>query len=231
MPIINMVYKKKKWWKPWANTIAYYKFEWDAKDYSWNWHDLTASWNVSYTTLNWRQVVYMQGSSSWNSTKLVTATFTTSANVPATFSIWCRTNANGWSIPNGYQLLIYYLQSSPYYRQWIYTSWGNNRDYKIGTNQNLQSTWVYPDIWDNTFHLVTATFTTSNMKLYIDWTLKYTWTWTSALSYNWKILVWSNDDSYYWFNWYIWDTIIENIAWDDAAIANYYNQTKANYWL
>jgi len=54
MPIINMVYKKKKGWKPWANTIAYYKFDWNLNDSSGNNHNFSGTnMTVTYWTLSW----------------------------------------------------------------------------------------------------------------------------------------------------------------------------------
>jgi len=231
MPIINMVYKKKWRWKPWANTIAWYKFEWDAKDYSWNWYDLTANWNVSYTTLNWRQVVYMQGSSSWNSTKLQSANFARSATIPSTYSIWCRTNTTSGSYPNQYILFQSVQNASPRNRQWIMTArW--NGDYRIWlTSNSWLDTWIYPYKWDNTFHHIVATIDTSTSKLYVDGVNVYTWSWTSSISYTNWINVWSNDNTYYWFNGYIWDAILESKIWSAEDVSNYYNSTKSNYGL
>ena len=43
MPIINMVYKKKKWWKPWANTLAYFPLTDNENDVLGN-YTLPISW-------------------------------------------------------------------------------------------------------------------------------------------------------------------------------------------
>lgn len=227
---VQKIYLGEKEREPWVNTIAYYPFKWDSKDYSGNWHDLTKSGSVSYVTLNWRQVVYMQWKWSSNTTKLISSSF--SRNISSeTYSIWCRTNATAGSYANAYCLFQFYQNASPYNRQWIFTSRWNNRNYKINYWVSLQETWISPDIWDDTFHLITATTSQSAIKLYVDWELKYTWAGWSPISCSWKIYVWSNDDSYYWFNGYIWDTILEDKEWTAKEISNYYNQTKSEYWI
>lgn len=229
---VQKIYLWEKERDPWVNTIAYYPFKWDSKDYSGNWHDLTKSGSVSYVTLNWRQVVYMQWKWSSNTTKLVSSSFSRTISAE-TYSIWCRTNANATSgsYINAYCLFQFYQNTSPYNRQWIFTSRWNNRNYHINYWVSLQDTWIIPDIWDDTFHLITVTTSQSAVKLYVDWELKYTWTGWSPISCSWKIYVGSNYDSYYWFNGYIWDTILEDKEWTAKEISDYYNQTKSEYWI
>lgn len=41
------------WRQPGANTVAYYKLEDNANDYSWNWNNASWVWTASYTTVWW----------------------------------------------------------------------------------------------------------------------------------------------------------------------------------
>ena len=62
---MSAVYKWEdlvRWWKPWANTVAYYPLKEDANDYSGNNRNGTAS-NVNFTTLNWIECAYFNNSS------------------------------------------------------------------------------------------------------------------------------------------------------------------------
>ena len=235
MTIFNSVYKSftpVQPRTPWADTIAYYKFEWDADDYSWNWNDLTASGNVSYVTLNWKQVVYFQWANSNSTTRLETSDITLNSS-PQTYSIRCRTNSN-WSWSPYWWFLIQTFQVSPRIRNWIWnanlSSYVNYRLYKWADNQREQTS-VVPDRWDDTFHHIAITISPTECCFYRDWVKEWTFTWLSNSSYTAPIYVWCNDDTNYAFNWYIGETIIESKERTDQEILDYFNQTKADYWI
>ena len=43
------------------NRLVWYKLNWDLKDSSWNWYDLTNAWSTTFTTLSsWKQVLNIQ---------------------------------------------------------------------------------------------------------------------------------------------------------------------------
>ena len=219
------------WWHVTPNTLAYYKFEWNANDYSWNGLNLSAYWNVSYTTLNWKQVVHVQWSSTGNSTKLISWTITKST-IPSTFAIWVQTNSTSWSYANKYSLINFFATNPQFSRLWIGTlQWNQSWKYKIWKwFENMDETWVSPYINDWKFHLLVATISSTECNLYVDWTKVYTWNWTTNWTFTWNFIVWWNDDNYYWFNWYIWETIWEDVIWDNDFQQKYYNKTKSQYW-
>ena len=68
MPIINIVYEEHKWWKPWANTIAYYKFDWNLNDSSGNNRNLSMyTGSFSYWTLSsWQPYCQLNTSATTN---------------------------------------------------------------------------------------------------------------------------------------------------------------------
>jgi hypothetical protein len=86
------------------------------------------------------------------------------------------------------------------------------------------------------WHNVIMTNDGTNAKLYVDWNLEDTKTW-STWNVNqqfviWNCAIWNNPSdirSNIWFNGYFWVLWFENVVWDETAAANYYNQTKANY--
>ena len=217
--------------KPNENTLAYYKFEWNANDYSWNGLNLSSYWNVSYTTLNWKQVVHVQWSSTGNSTKLISWTITKST-IPSTFAIWVQTNSTSWQYANKYSLINFFATNPQFSRLWIGTlQWNQSWKYKIWKwFENMDETWVSPYINDWKFHLLVATISSTECNLYVDWTKVYTWNWTTNWTFTWNFIVWWNDDNYYWFNWYIWETIWEDVIWDNDFQQKYYNKTKSQYW-
>lgn len=234
MPILNMIYWATWWgggWQPWANTVAYYKFEWDLKDYSGNWHDLTWRWTITYITDTWmnKQVAYFQGRSSWNSTWAVSTSFTQQLT-PSTFCVRYKAKSNGGSYPNRFFMLTY-NDGSWYRLTGLITAWESNADFKIRANSDYKfQTWVYPDVW-GWWHCAVATIWEWYAKIYLDGEYKNQNTYSTAdLSTSTPILIGSND-SYYWYNWYIGTAIIENRIRTEQEVANYYNKTKSEYGL
>ena len=232
MAIFNTVYGWEWSWKPWANTIAYYKFEWDANDYSWNSHNLTTN-NVTYVTNSWisKTVAYFNGSSYWTNSKGISEQFSQQLT-PSTFICWYKAEANGWSYPNRFFLVeLSDDEVDVYARTWIITARNNNADFKIRANRGrIFQTWVYPDVWW-WWHCVVATIWEWYAKIYLDGELKNSTTYTTAdITENTKIQI-SSTDSYYNYKWWMWECIIENKIWTAQEIADYYDQTKWKYWL
>jgi len=219
-------------WKPWANTIAYYKFEWDAKDYSWNSHNLTTN-NVTYVTNSWisKTVAYFNWSSYWTNSQAKSEQFSQKLT-PSTFICWYKAEANGWSYPNRFWLVeLFDNDVSVYTRTWLITSWGSNADFKVRANRDYAfNTGVYPDVWW-WWHCVVATIWEWYAKIYLDWEFKNSNTYTTAdITQNTRVLI-SSRDTYYNYKWWIGDVIIESKVRTAQEVADYYNQTKTNYWL
>lgn len=218
MPIINMVYKKKKWWKPWANTIAYYPLTENANDYSgngyngtaWSWVSFTNMWTLKYASFNW--------TSNW---KISLPWFWTPSAL--TTSIWVKTTVTwtwkifwGLNSPSNNANLYFSIEN------WniALTMWNGSSDNRV--------TWS--TINDGNWHNVIWVFWGWELKIYVDGTyISNTSTSVSALNNNNWAIGW-------WVSWNgivcsLSENIIENVQWTAQEVANYYNQTKANYWL
>ena len=217
-------------WKPWVSTIAYYKFEWDAKDYSWNSHNLTTN-NVTFVTNSWisKTVAYFNWTSSWTNSQAKSEQFSQKLT-PSTFICWYKAEANGWSYPNRFTLVeLYDNDVSVYTRTWLITAWGSNTDFKVRANRDYAfETGVYPDVWW-WWHCVVATIWEWYAKIYLDGELKNSNTYTTAdITQNTRVLI-SWRDTYYNYKWWIGDVIIENKVRTAEDIAKYYNRSKDNY--
>ena len=201
------------WWQPWANTVGYYPLTSDFTDQSGNWYDLSVS-NASITTLDWVSCAYYSGGRAYNSTPSVWS--------KRTLSTWFYNQTSWvligtWADQNTFQCMMlsnawaWKIQISDFHTIWYDTS-------------NISS---------NAWHHAVAVCDGANMYLYIDWVLANSWThaqtdnstWVSAWG---KPFLDANPDTY---TWYLSKVIIENAAWTAQEVADYYDQTKANYWI
>lgn len=240
MPIINMVYKKKKWWKPWANTIAYRPLESNANDIVWWYNWTNISW-ISYETLSsWKKVAKTTAESAninipWSSLLPIL-----SSN-DFTISFWIYTK---WvvseSSSTNYALLFWIWKDSyPYtwpqvflnkWHQW----WGN---WWIRFLPEFMAHWAtstsnYNSILEKWTHIF---YIRENwvFKWYINNSLETTE--TLSLTY------WTWDKWFLFCRWDVWqqqkiwsmwsEFILEKKARTEEERTKYYNQTKWNYWL
>ena len=218
------------WWKPWANTLAYYPLTstTTVNDMSGNNKTLTNQGGV-FWTYNGVDCVYC-----WNSwivrndtvtTAYIWQTSTMSAWVSrATWNsseCWIGTGYNNWPYYNKYVSLSMLLQATRVrFWCWWWNAW-HDLDYSVITTENH---------W---YHLVQTFASDGTRKCYFNWTLVGTWNQIIEQNISWFSIVgskWGASEQYYW-NWYASEIIIENKTWTDAEILDYYNQTKANYWL
>lgn len=221
-------------WKPWANTLFYYKFEQNLNDSSWN--NRTATWsNIGYTQVNWQYVVTN------------TSTSNSYIKPPAISWSWISDFAiSFWLYPinpwNSRQPLIFAQSesSSPYkwpnifYWPDVYSSWWSTNSLMFRlSSSNQQHTWV---ISLNTWHHVVFTRSSWTCKAYVDGSNVLTWTDTTTWGTPAQLYVFnSNNDSSKqgWGN--TWakadDYIYEKVAWSADDVTNYYDLTKRKYWI
>ena len=202
-------------WKPWANTIAYYKFEWNLNDSSWNGYNWSMRYgSFTYSTLSsWEQYLY----SNW-------ANYSNNITIPYnpqsyTINVWCKywsskvfvdfqpyKSASSWPRFQRLANNSLYLGKTPYI-SWNFTQWTN----------------------------VVLVLTSSSSKFYINWQYVNSWgamqTWysTTNLSIN-TAWIADNPTAQSWTN-YMDELIIENKERTAQEISDYYNLTKSNYWL
>ena len=233
MPIINMVYKKKKWWKPWENTIAYYPLNWDANDYSGNNRNLTAN-NITYQDItSGEKSAYFNGSSSYceiASQSIWLQNFT--------MNLWVRKSRN-----TAQERFMSLYNPSPDYELWTYTSTANI--WNVGSTSYIwrwnssswqwgvdtwTANWTWMNIvlvWDSTWNkiykdgvLQTLSYSRGNSSSHL----------TSSYSFT-KIFLWRHNSWGNYFQWNLSNCILENKARTADEILAYYNQTKWNYGL
>jgi hypothetical protein len=209
-------------WKPWANTIAYYPLtsETTVNDMSGNNHNLTNSWasfwtywNVSCVSLNWSSN-YLLGNI-WD-----ISLYSHTINIWVYVKWEWMINMYGQWDPNHkwWAEVIQYHQSKFRYSYW-YDDLDSTNTYSINGWHNVCAQ------WDRT---------SNKQIIYVDWVAQWdrTPTYTHTIWNTQNFTLWKNSVySEAYFNWYISEYIIENKIWTAQEIVNYYNNTKANYWL
>ncbi len=224
---LMMSYGGKKGREPWANTVVYYPFTSTTTntDQSGNNHTLTTfSWITFETISSWLSVARFSWTSSWNSIKASCSNITMQ-NI-WTISLFAKPEANWWQYPNRYCLFRQFpweyieLYTA---RTWTYTA-------RVKSNISCQSS-IAPIVDWKRHHFVVVSTTTS-LKLYIDSVLiKENTTSVSLQSWTATLYIWSNDDSYYWYNWLLSNVINEKTTRTETDITKYFNKMKNLYWI
>lgn len=231
MAIFNTVYGGEPKWKPWANTLAYWKLNWSLNDEMWN-YNLTNSWTSFYNdTSIWRQVLYCDGSSHY----VYTTALPSSDTTKITLHIWNKWLDMFHNQRNMFDTYLHYPNN-----RWIrFESWSSDCYFVFWWQWSTKT--VTPSVTStelNNWGLWTVTFDRSTLSynIYYNSSLKNTWTvdtWTyySEWLSNFTLWLWfqvTNARSYYG---YIWETVLENKIETIDEVTLFYNTTKANYWL
>jgi hypothetical protein len=214
---------RPSWWKPGANTIAYYPLTSTStvNDQSGNNYNLTNNWSVTFGTQWWVDCATF----SWSNYLSRTSSLFT-WNPTFTYNVWLRQTSTHSSTENIVAIWSGYSTNS--FIMWIKSSWNilytwwwtNDRD-----------TWYTPPL--NTWINLWVTYASNVIRVYINWTQIFSDTLTSftipSTSTNiWTWVGWSSSPK---FIWNMSNTIFENKQWTATEISDYYNWTKSKYWL
>ena len=217
------------WWKPWANTIAYYPLTSTStvNDMSGNSRNLTNNWTL-FGTYGWVDCAYFDNTNSkklyWTLPLTWNQTFT--VNVYVQRKWWIYTNDN----PNIFTLGSIWTTWRCF---WVWAEW-NNYYYQfytrgtdwISTTVNTLDTWEMLTVTNDgskiTLYKNTTQILQQSVTLDVNDTKFTIGSFPTMASWN---------GSWYRYNWYMSQFIVENRAWTADQIAWYYNQTKSLYWL
>ena len=203
-------------WTPTSNTVVYYPLTTSTTttDQSWNGKNLTKNGTVTFGTYQWVNCAYFNWSYLYN-TNITTLPQWNSART-VSFYVYCT-----WT------------------DKCIFTWWNTSSDHVIGWFINNQgrfndTTYYWSSFYWNTnvrnaWHNIMLISDGSTKRIYVDGVLDG----SNSSTYNtsWYplyigYLSWAN----YNFVWYLWDFLIENIAWNATKVLDYYNLTKGKYW-
>lgn len=222
MPIINMVYKKKKWWKPWANTIAYYPLTSSStvNDLSWNNRNLTNSWGT-FWVYQWVDSCYINGMLYYN--------WITNPNQ---FTISCFYNLRTRS--EHYYLLFWIknwtgVDVNNQFELWEFNGRPDGHwfwvQYVLGNNSYWLTEWTEWTIW--TWYHWVVTYDGTTLKIYLNGVLANSRTVNLSATRN-TIFLWYNSEN---SQANISEWIIEDKARSETEITQYLNSMKNIYWI
>lgn len=207
-------------WQPWANTVAYRPLNstTTVNDQSWNNRNLTNYNNVAFGTYAGVNCAYFNGSSQYLNQDSVNMWL---FNWNMTVNFYMKSNG----VNNQVVLCNWFWK--PY--TWFYILYNNWLQVHSGSwtppINTLQSWW----------NMVTCTNDSSTLKVYINWVLTETRGLAVSTSTSTKLYLWAIWNDVDWlrayFNGYISEVILEKTIRTSDYIINYYNLTKANYWL
>lgn len=211
MTIFNSVFKSfNQWWQPWVNTIWYRPLETDLKDYSWNNYDFTTySWTTAF--VNW--MVQTNWKISRNNVLDVSNNFTllmyivpnSSNNVES--YLYFSNDRSGADSDFGYWFWSYRLGWFNSWWQWVY----------------------YNDSLDWNPHLLCVTKNWNSYDLYLDGVFAKNETTSYSLPTSTYMVLWNVTSNTKTMK--FWKLIIEDKVWTAQEIADYFNQTKWDYWI
>ncbi len=213
---------KEMWWKPWANTIAYYPLETDANNSYWTLWNGTLSWSTSFVVSNNTTVLLC---SAWWLLTIPNHTF-----LYSWYTIVFRCKYATYSNYRPHYLDIQSSNKTIFSSQ-HYSWWTNSLIYSdypsYSPTNNVQG--FSPNQW------VMNTLVVSNGKLYYYFNTNLVWSKTdtgisSDIAIN-KYYLWPWFEDSWNYGVYLSNVIIENKSRTAYEITEYYNRSKAKYGL
>lgn len=218
MTIFNSVYKSFEqwgWWQPWVNTLGYRPLTDDYNDYSGNNYNLTSN-STNLTTVDGVKCCDM------NNSKCTASMAVTS--LPYTMVFWNKSKVSWWNFSLMWQ----------YSGDWGWSGFGgasNNFEVRYW-NTTDKDTMVAITV-DTNWHMYALTFDTTGCYVYFDGvqTANPKQSLVNSVANTTPFYIWgSYSGSVVWNN-YMWAVIIENKVRTAQEIQDYYDQTKADYWI
>jgi hypothetical protein len=198
---------------PTWNLIAYYPLTSDAKDYSWNWNNLTQVWTITYWQ-TWAETSNAVNNYLYNNNILNIPTGSTSR----TYVFWSYLQDLGYPVVFGSQstwkAFMLNIRAN--------TIWQLTTRRNDGSQLTRQADW-----WK--FHVMT--FNGSTWTWYVNTSQLWNWTIGTNTTQNFWIFnnTWNTRNQANSFK--VWYVAIYNKILTTQEMSDYYNQTKWNYWL
>jgi hypothetical protein len=226
MAIFNTVYKSFEEPRvPWANTVAYYPLNSTdtTRDKSGNGYNLsnrgaTTFWEIGGVSCG----IFSNSNTSWlYNDSIQHPTWTN----PFTISMRCYPTSY-----NSTEDDCVFIGTAAFSGKWFAVYRANPLSISARWASSSATSWLPLNMWS----LLTITQNWWQYNAYINWTnvilnasqtTNITWT---------RINIWYcywNGGVGYWFIWWISNVIVEDKVRTAQEIADYYNQTKANYWI
>lgn len=249
MAIFNSVYKSfKQWWQPWVNTLGYWPLTstTTTSDESGNNLNLTNAGEAIWETVDWISCMYCNGNVS--GTGYVYTTALTTPPTDITINIRAKAS-NDWTWEYARWLFDTNFGYLPEWNNWIRWEFysGNGYPYVLVGNWWDWCPWsfnefdytgvIYSAIQSRTLWTVTYDWSTHDVAIYRNWVLATSWTISAHIPTTWWTdnftlwIGWRDHAVNRRWKWWISKTILESKARTAQEIADYYDQTKWDYWI
>ena len=193
------------WRQPWANTVFYFPFGTDQLDHVWS-----ASIDTTWT----QDTLWYNFSSSWEMKVVDAPTTMRFLSAWVKYNSYENNTSQFWWTYEGFMLYNFrHSEDASYDRVFQASSWMYSY---MKSSQQSTTTWQW-------YH----------MAMWYDWTYSYWYL-------NWQ-QVWKG--TWWWFTWWwyiklghwidmtVSEYIGESVCWTAQEVSDYYDQTKANYWI
>lgn len=222
-------------WHPWANTVLYLPLDWDVVDYS--------TYNRTFTVLGstsavWSPVFDTIASGkevgdfikTWPNDSNWFAYTTSIADIPTSWNMTLSAWINCGTSSNYYEEIIAFRWNGGY--RWMLMKSDADKLLFHWTAQEV--TTLTPTVW--TWYNIVVVIDSWTCYIYSNWTQIYSdsysyWSGAEALCLG---AYYNSYQSAYreeTYNGKLSEVIIENVAWTQQEISDYFDQTKANYWI
>lgn len=213
--------------QPWVNTVLYVPMDTDLLDHWPNNISLTNT-NVTIGTVGWVDAWLFPAIDAYYNLLADLSSYISSWDY--TVLVWVNAlELPTWSNPTPFTSIRWGFATSPY--RWasmiLSTGW-----FVIGVEWWQVQSSIIPTL--NTWCLICWVYKTNEGILYINWSQEASNSRTSSYGFQ-GFGIWQDryDDAgrRRHRRWYMSNFIIENKAWTSQEIQDYYDQTKANYWI
>ena len=231
MPIINLVYEAPEQYtprQPWANTLGYRPLTTTTTRYdqSGNSRDFTIYGSANFSTYDWVNCVLFTGEYRNNMYSIDITRGTLTGTQPFTYSYWLKVRNHN----DQWIAWIIGINNTQYANDKTMVTTASG---KISATVGATTVEV-PSFTVGTRSLYSLVFDGTTLKIYQNWTLMDSDTCAGTSDTSTTLgLAW--DDLYAdpatSVDWYMSNLIIENKAWTDTDISNYFNDTKETYGI
>lgn len=197
-------------WTPWANTMAYFPLETDQLDTTGNYTlSLTGTQQTVGYQFSWSELVL-----NWTYTRVQFLNVRVKIDSVGSWITNLATMINSWGMRYNWEHILMPANAKKFQIE-------NGSNVASFSSAQNTTTWA----WYNIAFGVNSNY---NYTAYINGSLVWSWTLSSIRQPSWSNIVFLfNQTATATFS----KVIVEDVAWTDQEVLDYYNTTKSKYWI
>jgi len=207
---LKNAYIGEYWWHPWANTLAYFPLETDQLDTTGNYTlSLTGTQQTVGYQFSWSELAL-----NWTYTRVQFLNVRVKIDSVGSWITNLATMIDSWGMRYNWE----HIRTPANAKKFQIENGSNVASFSSAQNT---TTWT----WYNIAFGVNSNY---NYNAYINGSLVWSWTLSSIRQPSWSNIVFLfNQTATATFS----KVIVEDVVWTDQEVLDYYNKTKADYWL